>query len=451
MNDARSNGSRPPGNHARDFDVLIIGAGPAGIAAACAASESGARVAIVDDNPAPGGQIWRGFARDGAANHAPSKAAAKWHERLQRANITRFFAATIVAQPQPKTLTAESLDGTFNLRYSKLVIAIGARERFLPCPGWTLPGVFGAGGLQALVKSGLKISGKRVVIAGSGPLLLAVAAYLKHAGAKILIIAEQTPSSKLNSFAAKLIAHPGKFFQAIALRANLLGIPYQSGTWPVAAGGNEKLEWVELSDGKSKRRFECDYLACGFHLVPNTELASLLGCSLQNGCVRVNESQQTSVEGIYCAGEPCGIGGLECALAEGEIAGFATGGNARRAQSLFAQRTSARRFAAALEEAFALREELRNLAAPDTFICRCEDVTRERIAQHSSWRDAKLQTRCGMGPCQGRVCGPAIEFIFGWTPESVRPPIFPARVASLMISEESSAFRRVAQSSEEQK
>lgn len=433
------------------FDVIIIGAGPAGIAAACAASECGAKIAIVDDNPSPGGQIWRGFARDGAASHAPSAAAAKWRERLQRAAVTRYFGTTIVANPQPGVLTAESIEGTITLRYSSLVIATGARERFLPFPGWTLPGVFGAGGLQALAKSGLDLDGKRVVIAGSGPLLLAVADYLKHAGAKVLAIAEQAPSSKLNSFAAKLICHPPKLAQGISLRASLLGIPYLRGTWPTGAGGKESLEWVELSDGKSSRRLKCDYLACGFHLVPNTELASLLGCSLEKGNVRVNEVQQTSVENIYCAGEPCGIGGLECALVEGEIAGFAAAGNRQRAHSLIGKRNSARKFAAALEEAFALRDELRHLAAAETFICRCEDVTRERIAQHSSWRDAKLQTRCGMGPCQGRVCGPAIEFIFGWKAESVRPPIFPARVASLIMSAESSAPDPAAQPSEEQK
>ncbi len=434
MNEAAARDAEP-----RGYDVLVIGAGPAGIAASCAAAESGAHVGIVDDNPAPGGQIWRGVSAtsDPSSHHAPSGPAAKWHARLQRASaagkLTRIFGATVISHPQPRTLIAESQTETFALYFQKLVLATGARERFLPFPGWTLPGVMGAGGLQALVKSGLSVRNARIVVAGSGPLLLAVAAYLKKSGAKVLLIAEQAPASRVRGFAAKLISHPRKFWQAAMLRAELLGIPYQYGTWPVRAGGAEKLEWVELSDGTKTQRIACDFLACGFHLVPNTELAALVGCTLHKGFVTVDQSQQTSAPNIFCAGEPIGIGGLETALIEGEIAGYAAVENSHRAKSLFAKRDAARRFAAALDKTFALRDELRSLATPDTNICRCEDVTRARLAQHLDWRSAKLQTRCGMGPCQGRVCGPAVEFIFGWKAESVRPPIFPARVSSLMI------------------
>ncbi len=434
MNEAAARDAGP-----RGYDVLVIGAGPAGIAASCAAAESGAHVGIVDDNPAPGGQIWRGVSAtsDPSSHHAPSGPAAKWHARLQRASaagkLTRIFGATVISHPQPRTLIAESHAETFALYFQKLVLATGARERFLPFPGWTLPGVMGAGGLQALVKSGLSVRNARIVVAGSGPLLLAVAAYLKKSGAKVLLIAEQAPASRVRGFAAKLISHPRKFWQAAMLRAELLGIPYQYGTWPVRAGGAEKLEWVELSDGTKTQRIACDFLACGFHLVPNTELAALVGCTLHKGFVTVDQSQQTSAPNIFCAGEPIGIGGLETALIEGEIAGYAAVENSHRAKSLFAKRDAARRFAAALDKTFALRDELRSLATPDTNICRCEDVTRARLAQHLDWRSAKLQTRCGMGPCQGRVCGAAVEFIFGWKAESVRPPIFPARVSSLMI------------------
>ncbi len=207
------------------------------------------------------------------------------------------------------------------------------------------------------------------------------------------------------------------------------------------AGGAQKLEWVELNDGTKSQRLECDFLACGFHLVPNIELAALLGCNLREGFVQVDESQQTSVANIFCAGEPIGIGGVETALLEGEIAGCTAAGNFQRAKSLFAKRSTARRFAAALEKTFALRDELRSIATLDTLICRCEDVTRARLSQFQDWRSAKLQTRCGMGPCQSRVCGPAVEFLFGWKSESVRPPIFPARVSSLMILPQPSALR----------
>jgi D-hydroxyproline dehydrogenase subunit alpha len=411
------------------FDVLVVGAGPAGIAAACAASESGARVGVVDDNPAAGGQIWRG-----GADHAHSAEAAGWHRRLARANVSYIYGAKVVARESADVLVAETWERTQELKFAKLVVATGARERFLPFPGWTLPGVVGAGGLQALVKSGLSVSGKRVVIAGSGPLLLPVAEYLRRAGAEISLIAEQAPAARVRGFAAILLLHPAKLWQAIRLRRALGGVPYHFGMWPVAAGGVEKLEWVELANGKAKTRVKCDYLACGFHLVPNVELAELFGCEIDDGFVRVNEMQETSAPGIFCAGEPVGIGGVEAALVEGQIAGFSATGNVAKARGLFSKRAAARKFTKLLERTFALRGELRSLAAPETLVCRCEDVSHARLAKYSDWRSAKLQTRCGMGACQGRVCGAAVEFIFGWRAESVRPPILPARVESLTMS-----------------
>jgi NADPH-dependent 2,4-dienoyl-CoA reductase/sulfur reductase-like enzyme len=411
------------------FEVLVIGAGPAGIAAACAAAESGARVGVVDDNPSAGGQIWRG-----GAEHSPSAQASEWHARLARANVSFIYGAKVVARESADTLAAETWDRTFKLKFAKLVLATGARERFLPFPGWTLPGVMGAGGLQALVKSGLPISGRRVVIAGSGPLLLAVAEYLRRAGAKVVLIAEQAPAARIRGFAARLLLHPAKLWQAIRLRCALGGVPYHLGMWPVAAGGAEKLAWVELVRDGKKTRVACEYVACGFHLVPNVELAELLACEIDTGFVRVNEMQETTQQGIFCAGEPVGIGGLEAALVEGQIAGYAAAGNAEKARTLFSERAAARKFTALLARTFALRDELRTLAAPETLVCRCEDVTHARLAKYSDWRSAKLQTRCGMGACQGRVCGAAAEFIFGWCAESVRPPIFPARVESLTAS-----------------
>ena len=411
------------------FEVLVIGAGPAGIAAACAAAESGARVGVVDDNPAAGGQIWRG-----GAEHPPSAQASEWHGRLARAKVSFIYGAKVVAREAADVLVAETWDRTFKLKFAKLVLATGARERFLPFPGWTLPGVMGAGGLQALVKSGLSVSGRRVVIAGSGPLLLAVAEYLLRAGANIILIAEQAPAAQVRGFAARLLLHPAKLWQAIRLKRALGGVPYHFGMWPVSAGGAEKLEWLELVRNGVNTRVACDYLACGFHLVPNVELAELLDCGIAGGFVRVNEMQETNQQGIYCAGEPVGIGGVEAALIEGQIAGYAATGNTANARTLFSDRAAARKFTGLLARTFALRDELRTLAAPETLVCRCEDVSHARLQKYLDWRSAKLQTRCGMGACQGRVCGAAAEFVYGWRAESVRPPIFPARVESLTAS-----------------
>src|SRR4051812_12382960 len=181
------------------YDVLIVGAGPAGLAAARRAAECGNQVAIVDDNPAPGGQIWRG--------HTPA---------LPNAKV--LCGARVVAAPAPGRLTLETYESAFDVDYGALILATGARERFLPFPGWTLPHVAGAGGLQSLVKSGMPIAGKRVVVAGSGPLLLAVGGYLRKRGAQVPLVAEQADHSAIVRFGATLARHPAKLLQAIRLR-----------------------------------------------------------------------------------------------------------------------------------------------------------------------------------------------------------------------------------------
>src|SRR5262249_43641322 len=134
---------------------------------------------------------------------------------------------------------------------------------------------------------------------------------------------------------------------------------------------------------------------------------------------------------IFSAGEPTGIGGVELAIIEGQIAGLSATDQHQKAARLLHARRRHRRFAATLENAFALRSELRELPKDDTLICRCEDVAFCALARCESWRQAKLYTRCGMGPCQGRICGTATQFLFGWNPESIRPPILSARVESL--------------------
>jgi NADPH-dependent 2,4-dienoyl-CoA reductase/sulfur reductase-like enzyme len=402
-----------------DYDVVVVGAGPAGLAAACRAAECGRRVAMLDDNPQPGGQIWRGAAKEST----------QWVRTAKQHGVEWMAGARVFDAPEPQRLAVETFDGECRVGYGSLILATGARERFLPFPGWTLPNVMGAGGLQALAKSGLPLAGKRAVVAGSGPLLLAVARYLRAHDVDVRLIAEQAPQSAVVRF---VLSYPRKLVQALTLRAGLIGVPYITSCWPVSAQGREKLESVTLrrADGRTWTE-ACDYLACGFGLIPNVELAALLGCRMSKAGVEVDEFQETSEAGIFAAGEATGIGGLELSLVEGEIAGYAAGGNPDRAKALFAACASHRRFAAALEKTFALRDDLRNLPLPSTIVCRCEDVTMERVRACSNWREAKLHTRCGMGPCQGRICGGAADFLLGWREESVRPPVLPARVRSL--------------------
>ncbi len=410
----------------RAFDVLVIGAGPAGLAAACRAAESGAKTGVVDENLRPGGQIWRA-----SAGRLPV-AAQPWVVTAGKRGVEWIPAARVFAAPQPGQLAIENAEGESSLNYRRLILATGARERFLPFPGWTLPNIMGAGGLQALVKSGLPIESKKVIVAGTGPLLLAVAQYLRAHGADMQLIAEQAPRRALARFAAGLLQHPEKAMQAAQFAWSLFGVRHLTDCWPVAAVGEGKLESVTLCRGGQTWSEPCDYLACGFGLIPNTELAALLGCRIGAAGVEVDEFQRSSVETIYATGEVTGIGGVDLAVAEGEIAGFTAAGRPERARRLFHARATHRKFAAALDRAFALREELKTLAQPETLICRCEDVSLGHIRGCSGWRDAKLHTRCGMGPCQGRVCGGALEFLLGWKLESVRPPVLPVRVASLI-------------------
>jgi NADPH-dependent 2,4-dienoyl-CoA reductase/sulfur reductase-like enzyme len=411
---------------AKNLEVLVVGAGPAGLAAACCASEAGRKVAVLDDNPTPGGQIWRGESR-----RSSSPQAAYWLDRLRRSRAEVLCGVRVIGPSGGGALLVDRGDDVSEITYGQFVLATGARERFLPFPGWTLPNVMGAGGLQALVKGGLPIEGCSVAVAGSGPLLLAVAAYLNKRGAKITVVAEQAPFARVAQFGFGLLAERAKLREALRLRWQLGSIPYRMGCWPVAAEGDGKLTSVTFSNGRKNWQQPCDYLACGFGLVPNLELPLLLGCEVREGAVRVDERQQTTVPNVFCAGETTGIGGLDLALAEGQIAGWTAGGRPERAGEFFAERARALRFQKSLDRAFSLRAELKDLPRPDSLVCRCEDVSLSRLREHASWRAAKLQTRCGMGPCQGRVCGPAVEFVLGWRVESVRPPILPTPLGRL--------------------
>lgn len=416
------------------FDILVVGAGPAGIAAAVTAAEDGRRVGLVDDNPASGGQIWR------RGSHLPS-AARHWLEQLDRSAVLRLQGWRVFDCPEPGVVRAQhddaeiargpAVDVGAELHYRQLILATGARERFLPFPGWTLPNVMGAGGLDAMVRGGLPIEGKRVVVAGTGPLLLAVAAHLAARGAIIEAICEQAPRRQLAQLTTSLLTQPAKLWQGAYFRWTARKSRYLTGCWPVAAIGDGKLRSVMLCQGQKRWVTDCDYLACGFHLVPNIELPALIGCRIENGFVVTDDLMQTSVPDVWCAGEPTGIGGVELSLLEGRIAGLAAAGKLERARALADRRRNSLGFVRALHRACLLDPQLRNLAGDETIVCRCEDVRMQSLRDKSGWRDAKLHTRCGMGPCQGRICGAAVDFLFGWHADSVRPPLFPALVSSL--------------------
>jgi NADPH-dependent 2,4-dienoyl-CoA reductase/sulfur reductase-like enzyme len=411
------------------IDIVVVGAGPAGIAAACSAAGTGSSVVVFDDNPSAGGQIWRGM---DASSPGSTDSARTWLRRFQRSGASLHAGSRVLGLgPMAKSLLIEDQQGVRVVRYRRLILATGARELFLPFPGWTLPNVFGVGGIQALAKSGLPVGMKRVVVAGTGPLLLAVAAYLRAHGAQVSLIAEQAPFRTLAGFSQHLINFPSKISEAVQLQSKLIGVPYHWGAWVESAAGGRQVESVTIRKGNHRWVEPCDYLAVAFGFCGNVELPALLGCALRGSCVEVDTLQRTTVEDVYCAGEPTGIGGVDLALVEGEIAGFAAAGLLDKAVTRQPVRDRWRRFAVALNAAFSPRAELRSLAQANTIVCRCEDVSWGRIQAHTSWRSAKLHARCGMGPCQGRICGAAVEFLKGWGSESVRPPIFPTAVGNL--------------------
>jgi NADPH-dependent 2,4-dienoyl-CoA reductase/sulfur reductase-like enzyme len=412
------------------FDVAVIGGGPAGIAAAAVSAEHGRRVAMLDESPRPGGQIWRHVSRN-----ALPRIARIWLHRLGRSGA-RVFNGTSVLD------VVRNGDGVFDITTSSvarpqmsatirsrtIIIATGARERFIPFPGWTLQNVFGVGGGQALLKAGASMYGKRIIVAGSGPLLLPVAAALSHAGASVTHIVEQASAADVAGFASGLWRTPSRIAQAVGYRAQSIRARYKTGSWVTEAIGESRVTAARVTDGKTATTIACDVLCVGYGLTPSLEIAALIGCDISEGAVRVDEYQRTSIGNVFAAGESTGVAGVDAALMEGTIAGLSTDAPRKLVHSVARERA----FAARMDVAFKLRDDLGRLVRDDTIVCRCEDVTAGAIKTCSSMREAKLHTRAGMGPCQGRVCGPAMQVIHGWQESSVRPPAVPAAISSFL-------------------
>ncbi len=401
-------------------DVLVVGAGPAGLSAAIAAAERGKRVLVLDQGIRPGGQIWRH--RDTTLLPALAR---DMIDRVRSLGVTIASGARVLDAPSARELLVD-FRGRIDRQGAKaLVLATGAREAFIPFPGWTLPGVVGIGGLQALIKSGLSVAGARVAIAGSGPLIFPVAAAAADAGAEVVLVGEQASLGAVLRFGVGLLAKPEAIGQALRYRWSFRSTSFRTSCWVLAAEGHGRVNRVVVSDGRRQRTIECDWLASSAGLVPGTELAQLLGCGVAEGAVQVDAVQATNIAGVWAAGECTGVKGDAAAIAEGAIAGSAAADDdagARKA-ALQRPRDAGRAFGRRLAATFAPRRELLDLATADTIICRCEDVRRRDIDPDWTQRQAKLWTRVGMGECQGAVCGTACAALFGWESNAARPPI----------------------------
>jgi NADPH-dependent 2,4-dienoyl-CoA reductase/sulfur reductase-like enzyme len=416
------------------FEIVIVGAGPAGLNAAHAAARTGATVALLDDNPRAGGQIWRQGPGDSPQAPLRHLLAAL----SGQGNLTHWPSTRVVAPLDSRGLLLESAQhGGTCITYERLILATGARERLLPFPGWTLPGVTGAGALQALIKGGMPVRGERIVIAGSGPLLIAALATARAAGAPVVAVVEQASAFDVARFGVSLLAEPAKLRQAVGMTRGFAGLNYWTGSIVEAAHGDGRVERVTIARGPGRRRvtLDCDRIACGYGLVPNVTLAQALGCAIgEAGEIVVDGEQRTSVENVFAAGECTGVGGAELAGVEGEIAGLAASGAAAVHAALDTQRARWRGFGRRVDAAFALRAAARTPPADATLLCRCEDVSIGEVREFANSRDAKLHTRCGMGACQGRICGAAASLYFGWEAAAPRPPFSPAQIGTLMAA-----------------
>jgi NADPH-dependent 2,4-dienoyl-CoA reductase/sulfur reductase-like enzyme len=422
-------------------DVVIVGAGPAGLAAAQAAAAGGATVLLLDGAPAVGGQVWR--ARQGVPAPEVAGALARFASAQAGAGVQVLAGTRVVMALPDRALLIDGPQGARRLRWERLILATGARERLLPFPGWTLPGVFGAGGLQALVKGGWPIAGRRVVVAGTGPLLLAVAATLRREGARVVALVEEAPAAALARFAGTLARHPAKAWQALRLGAALLGVPVLAGWRVVAAEGEGRLQRVTLvrvADG-AHQTIACDALAAGWGLLPQTELAQALGCAIAPrfgaDAIVVDERQRTSVAGVFAIGECTGVAGVAAARLQGRIAGAALAAelasdDAAAGAALRATLAREHRFAHAVARAFPAPAGLAERLRDDTLVCRCEDVPWSVVRGCADLRSAKLATRCGMGHCQGRLCHDTLASVMHWPRLPARPPLMPAPLGALL-------------------
>ncbi|MFJ7591959.1 NAD(P)/FAD-dependent oxidoreductase [Streptomyces sp. NPDC097617] len=452
-------------------DLAVVGAGPAGLAAAVTAARLGLRVALLDAGDRPGGQFYRhpapglGAARPEALHHdwaefATLEAALRAHASAGRitylplhhvwtvvpgrAALTHRGSATPTAQWILHAVAGHAPEERAAAVTARAVlIATGSYERQLPFPGWTLPGVVGAGGAQAMLKGGLVLPGKRVVVAGSGPLLLAVAGSLAAAGATVPAVVEAAAYTAYAGQVPALLRNPGKLVEAAghggALARHHVRLLTRHAV--VEAHGTDRVEAVTVArldrDWRplpaAARRIPCDALAVGHGLVPQLELATGLGCATRrcpddSVALVLDAEQRTSVTGIWSAGETGGIGGAQLAMVEGELAAHSVAGELPGARPV-RRRARLRAFADAMAAAHRPGEGWTGWLPDDAVVCRCEEVPAGRIREAAGElgaRDArtvKLLTRAGMGWCQGRMCGPAVAALAGEEPAPDRRPL----------------------------
>jgi NADPH-dependent 2,4-dienoyl-CoA reductase/sulfur reductase-like enzyme len=400
--------------------IAIIGAGPAGLAAAKVASEMGAEVIVLDSAPRPGGQYWRH--RDGVQGYKSHRASGYFDAVINSRNVTYIHGAQVWSATRNKSsITLNYLQSGVEktITVEKLIITTGAYDRSIPFTGWELPGSMTPGAAQALLKGYGVVAGKKILVSGTGPFLLPVAVGLAEAGAEVLGIVEaHSPLRWLRSPLA-LILNPQKALELLYYLGKIrkYSLKVYFGRAVIGFNGNtatlSKLKSNLEAKGKTSQ-IECDVVASGWGFNPDVTLGGILGCNQEvdlDGSVifTVDSEQRSSVENIWIAGEATGIGGADLALAEGEIAALSAL-NGSIPFSLIFKRFRLQLFATALQRSYPVGNGWQSWIKQETKICRCEEVSHGEICQSvtelsaQDSRTSKLFTRAGMGLCQGRVC-----------------------------------------------
>ncbi|SOD66858.1 Thioredoxin reductase [Streptomyces zhaozhouensis] len=445
---------RDPRDPRDPFDVAVVGAGPAGLAAAVTAAAGGRSVLLLDAGERPGGQFWRH--PPPAPGSAEGEDTVRVHHdgarfaALRRALAHHVARGRLTHRPGHQVwLVTRDEDGfliestpvhpgtapvTRRARARALILCPGAADRQLPVPGWTLPGVMAAGGAQALWQGQRALAGRRVLVAGTGPFLLSVAGGLAEAGARVVGVWEAGSPRAWASRLPAVARVPAKAVEGLGHVATLARhrVPYLTRTVVREVLGEDRVRAARPArldaagrPGPAGDEVPVDLVALGWGFTPSLELPLQLGAATRLDAdgslvVTVDDEQRADIPGLWVAGEATGVGGAALGVAEGTLAGLSAAGRpteGRAARRLRARIAAHRAFARAMHLAHPVPAGWSDWLRDDTVVCRCEEVDAATVrAAHDTLgaddaRTVKMLTRCGMGWCQGRVCGLATALL----------------------------------------